>query len=501
MMKKYSYLPGLLLALAAVARTFIVQRWDATGVALAAVGAAIMATSLVVNRREVREWFADPRGVFAVNTGMSLVVLFLILVLANVAAWFRPSSVDLTAAGRNTLTPGTRTFLATVAKDVTLREFGRTRDPRVEQLLGSFVSANRHITMSFVDADRMPGEARKYQIRRPGTILVMAGEKYRQVETPTEPALVTALLQVLSDKRPSVCFTTGNGEHGLTDAGSTGLSRLVDLLRVSNFDVELANLLSADVPRGCAAVIVAGRQRELEATEFERLTDYATAGGRVAILIDPSPAVSLAEWLLPWGIIADSQGVVVDESGAAQSIGGGPETPLAMSYGDHAVTHAFDLATMYDGVRPLGIGPPERGGEPIALALSGPRSYERSARSSAPKAALRQGPLAIAVATSAGVQAGPPARRSDEVRILAFGDSDFVTNAMIGRQGNRELVLRVVSWLVGEEEARIVNVGDRQNRRVELTQSAAGWLYLINMLLLPLLPLLAGIVVFIRSRR
>jgi hypothetical protein len=501
MMKKYSYLPGFALVMIALARTFIVQRWDTTGLALAGIGAAIIVASVVINWREVREWFGDPRGVFAMNTGISLVVLFMILVLLNIAAWLRPANVDLTAAGRNTLTPGTRTFLATITKNVTFREFGRTRDPRVEQLLASFTSENRHITMSFVDAERTPAEARKYQIRRPGTILVMAGDKYRQVETPTEPALVTALLQVLSDKRPSVCFTTGSGEHGLKDEGATGLSRFVDQLRVSNFEVELLNLLSSDVPRGCAAVIVAGRQRELEPKEFDRLTDYATAGGRVAVLIDPAPAVSLAGWLLPWGIIADSKGVVVDTSGASQTIGGGPETPLAMSYGDHPVTRAFDLATMYDGVRPLGVGPSEHGGQPIALAFSGPRSYERSATSSDERAALRPGPLPMAVATSAGVQAGPPVRRSDEVRIIAFGDSDFVTNALIGRQGNRDLSLRIVSWLVGEAEAKIVNVGERQNRRVELTQTATGWMYLINIVLLPLVPLVAGIIVFIRSRR
>jgi ABC-type uncharacterized transport system involved in gliding motility auxiliary subunit len=221
----------------------------------------------------------------------------------------------------------------------------------------------------------------------------------------------------------------------------------------------------------------------------------------VAILIDPAPAVSLADWLLPWGIVADSRDTVVDTSGASQTVGGGPDMPLAMSYGDHPITRAFDLATMYDRVRPLGIGPSERGGRPIALARSGPGSFARAAGVGAAQAPPRPGPLTLAVATSAGVQARPPMRRSDEVRIVAFGDSDFLSNAVLMRQGNRDLVLRTISWLVGEAEATTVNVGERQNRRVELTRRASAWMYLVHVVLLPLVPLVAGIVVFLRARR
>jgi ABC-type uncharacterized transport system involved in gliding motility auxiliary subunit len=81
-----------------------------------------------------------------------------------------------------------------------------------------------------------------------------------------------------------------------------------------------------------------------------------------------------------------------------------------------------------------------------------------------------------------------------------FGDSDFVSNAS-GHQPNREIFLRSMAWLLGEQEATIVSVDSRENRRILLTPRMRAWMYIVNLGVLPLIPLLAGIVVYVRSRR
>ncbi len=40
-----------------------------------------------------------------------------------------------------------------------------------------------------------------------------------------------------------------------------------------------------------------------------------------------------------------------------------------------------------------------------------------------------------------------------------------------------------------------------ENRRIELTERMRAWMYIVNLGILPLIPLIAGIIVFIRSRR
>ncbi len=500
-MRRYIFLPGVALAIAACARTAVVGQWDGLNIGLAIGGAAILALSVVVNRREVKDWWHDPRGVFAVATGISTVTLAAILVLANILVWYYPWRTDLTASGRNTVTSETQSVLKKLSKEVRLRQFGRSSDPRVEQLLASFQAGSPRIHVEFVDAERQPRETRQYGVIKNGTVVVTAGDKFRKVDNPSEQALATALLQVTSEVERKICFVTGHGEHGLSDEGAKGFSKLVQWLEASNFTVDRISLLEADVPDSCSAIVLAGPQRELEPGELMRLSAYADLRGRAAVLIDPAPGISLADWLRPRGIIPGT-GLIVDTSGAGQTVGGGPQTPLALTYADHPISSGFEIATIYDWARPLDVVErPEHGGKPVAIAKTSDRSFEEmdleahTAKFDPDRD--RRGPFTLAVATAFK----RTQKTGDEARLVVFGDSDFVSNGFLDRQGNATLFLRTISWLVGEAEATIVNVQNRENRRINLTERGRIWMYAINIGLLPVIPLLAGIILLIRSRR
>jgi ABC-type uncharacterized transport system involved in gliding motility auxiliary subunit len=47
----------------------------------------------------------------------------------------------------------------------------------------------------------------------------------------------------------------------------------------------------------------------------------------------------------------------------------------------------------------------------------------------------------------------------------------------------------------------VVAASERQNRRVALTERRAAWMYVVNLGVLPLLPLAAGLIRLYRSRR
>jgi ABC-type uncharacterized transport system involved in gliding motility auxiliary subunit len=103
--------------------------------------------------------------------------------------------------------------------------------------------------------------------------------------------------------------------------------------------------------------------------------------------------------------------------------------------------------------------------------------------------------------TLAGAIAAGGGRQDRETRMVVVGDADFVSNAWLRRQGNRDFFLRTLAWLIGEQESTVVAVESRENRRIELTQGTRAWMYIVNVGLLPLMPLLAGILVYVRSRR
>jgi ABC-type uncharacterized transport system involved in gliding motility auxiliary subunit len=502
-MKKYSYLPGALLLVVGAFRASFLGGWDTADVLLIVGGLSIMALSVAANWRELREWFAEPGGVYAMNTALSIVLLFAVLVAINGVAFLRQSQLDWTQSGRNTLSAETRVILAGLTQDVTLAQFGRNPDPAIGNVLSTFAGQSRRIRTTFVDAEQAPQEARKYGVLRPGTIVIKAGEKFRKVERATESSLSTAIVQATSSIEPIICFATGDGEHEMSDQSGAGLSRLADVLAASNFTLDSRSLLEGDVPSRCTALVIAGLKSDLQPVQTGRLDRYLDLGGRVALLIDPAPAPSIVEWMKRFGFTTGT-GLVIEASPAAQAVGGSPETPLAMAYGDHPITRGFGVATLYDRAVPLASEDQSR-----VIAWSGRQSFERVdlVRESPVfrEGRDRRGPFALAVAASwpSGPRRpqGGESRLTTEARLVVFGDSDFITNTYLGRQGNRDLFVRAVAWLAGQEEARIVSVLDRENRRTELTERMRIVMYAVNLGLLPLVPLAAGIVQFLRSKR
>jgi ABC-type uncharacterized transport system involved in gliding motility auxiliary subunit len=499
-MRRYLAVPGALLLITAFIRAATMVHWDRTGILLAAAGAVIVLVTILWNWREVVEWVRDPRGVFAVTTGISVAVFVAALVLLNIAVWYHPWSVDLTASGRNEVSDQTRRLLQRIDEPVTLQQFGRTSDPAVEALLRGFERETLRVRVEFVDVDRDRTLAQRYGVVKLGTVVAAAGDKFRKVEDANEQALVTAIVQATSDREHLVCFVTGHGERGLADSGPGGLALLAATLAAGNYRTEPISLLEDNVRSDCAALVIAGPMQPLSAPELKRLDAYYEAHGRIAVLLEPDPAPSLAEWLRPRGF-EPASGAIVDASGAGQSVGGGPRTPLGLKYRDHPVTRGFEIATMYDGARPVSvIEHPEFGGKPITLAETSGRSFATTNGESAPVLQPGRdvpGPLALAGA----IATGGAGRQERDTRLVVVGDADFVSNAWLRRQGNRDFFMRALAWLIGEQEATVVAVDSRENRRIELTQGTRAWMYVVNVGLLPLIPLLAGIVVYVRSKR
>jgi len=500
-MKKYAFLPGAVMAVAGVVWAAVALTWNAASITLGVGGVLACGVGLSLNWKEIREWFRDPRGVFAVNTTFSALLLVAILGLVNASTALRPVKFDLTASGRNTLATETRTLLARLTADVSLKQFGRTPDPKVDDLLRAFAGESQHLKPEFVDAEKSIQQAREYGVLKNGTVVVDFKGKFRKIEQVTETSLVTAILQVTSTVEPMVCVAQGDGERGFEDDGSTGLSQLVTALKASNYRTSMISLLEGDAPRVCNVLLVAGVEPGFGAARIDRVNRFFLTGGRVVFTIDPPVASDIVAWLRPYGVGVGS-GIIIDNSPSGRQVGSGPEMPLGVSYNSHPITRGFNIATIYDRAVPLTVERQEVG-IPVPLVATGAGSFERigPAGQQTPQGDGREqaGKLTLAIAVTA-----PRASQAvgmAEPRLVVFGDSDWLTNSALGRQGNRDLALRVVAWLAGEEEAHIVASGDRENRRITMTEKMRTTMYLVNLLFLPLIPFVAGVIHLLRSRK
>ena len=490
-MRKFAFLPGALMVVAAVLWAALAARWTAPVGVLLGGGILALAVGVAANWKGVREWFGDPRGVFALNTALSTLLLVAALVLVNALVGLRGVTFDWTEAGRNTLTPETIAILQGLGVDVVLKQMGRPGDPASRDLLGAVAAQNPRVRVEVVDIDAAPGEARRYGVTRAGSIVVEAGPRFRRIDAVTEPALVSAILQVSSAVAPRVCFAAGEGGHGLSDSGSQGLSGLASVLTASNFQVVPVSLLEGEIPADCSALVIAGAPNGISADALTGLDAYLARGGRLLLALDPPVDPGIASFMARFGITA-GQGVIIETSSAGRAVGAGPENPISFVYHDHPVTRGFDQRTIFGRAVPLGITPTEIG-VPTRLLSTADTAFERvdlvSQATDFRDGRDRRGPFALAVATR--IPRGTRDAALPEPRLIVTGDSDFLANGLITWTANRDLVVRMVAWLAGVDEARVVAVSERQNRRIPLTERRRAWMYVVNLILLPLLPLAA----------
>jgi ABC-type uncharacterized transport system involved in gliding motility auxiliary subunit len=500
-MRKFAFLPGALMVASAVLWAAFTLRWTLPAAVVGGGGLVAFVLGLAANWKGVREWFADPRGVFALNTGLSTVLLVAALGLVNALAGARAVTFDWTAAGRNTLAPETVTLVEGLRETVVLKQVGRPADTASTDLLDALASRSPRVRVEAVDIDASPAEARRYGVKRRGSVVVESGGRFRLVERVTEPALATAILQVSSAAEPRVCFATGEGEHGLSDAGPQGLSGLAAVLTASNYRTAPLSLIQGGVPEDCAVLVVAGVPNGLPAGALTHLGGFLARGGRLLLALDPPVDPAVSSFLARFGITA-GQGVVVETSGAGRAVGAGPENPVSFAYHDHPVTRGFDERTIFGRAVPLGIAPTEIG-DPRPLVSTAATAFERadlmSQATEFREGRDRRGPFVLAVATA--IPRGSRDAALPEPRIIVTGDADFLANGLITWTANRDLAVRMIAWLAGVEDARVVSASERQNRRIPLTEGRRTWMYVVNLGLLPLLPLAAGLVRLYRSRR
>jgi ABC-type uncharacterized transport system involved in gliding motility auxiliary subunit len=253
------------------------------------------------------------------------------------------------------------------------------------------------------------------------------------------------------------------------------------------------------------------------------LKGYLAKGGKVMVLLDPVLKVDQAQptglqsLLKDWGIEADND-VVLDVSGTGRlALGTDESVPVAASYPSHPITENFQLLTAYPLARSM--SPVEGGvnghtaqkivetsknswGETNLKSLTGGQPAKMDEGDKA-------GPLALASAVSAPATVTPPAKtpakdgdaaKPAETRLVAFGDSDFASNAALGVSGNRDLFLNAVNWLAQQENLIAIRPRDPEDRRITLTADQERRIFFLTVLIVPGLVLLAGVQTWWRRR-
>ena len=485
---------GAGLLLAGYGRYLIHSVWSKWEIGMVSAGAVLLLLSIAFNYKEIVERLKSRSGRLGANTLILSAAVIAIFAVANFLGFRHHKRIDLTTQKFYSLSDQTKKIVSGLNKDVKMIKFDQADNQALKDQMSEYQYLSKRLTFEVVDPQVKPEIARDYQITKMGEFVVASGERTERLESTGEQDIVNAILKVTRDSLKTVCFVEGHGERATSGNDGEALSSGEGLIKKENYNTKTVTLgTGTQVPADCNVLVVAGPKQPLLQPETAMIGKYLDAGGKALLLIDPDTNPQLDEVLNAWKIEVGTN-TVIDVSAAGQMMGGGPFAPLVLSYGSHPITRDFGRTmTIFPLARSVKAGDSGTSLLSTSEASWGESELKTGSQPEFTAGKDVKGPVSLGVAASKTIG-------DKEARMVVIGDSDFVTNRVLGFQRNKDLLLNSINWLAQDEDLISIRPKGPMSRRVDLTGSQQNLLRLLIVVLIPLAVMGAGAYIWWKRR-
>ena len=472
-------------------------------------------TAITMSLRSSRSEATRRSTRFGLNMGASILFLAAILIFLQTFSSRYNARIDTTTNRRFSLSRQTMNILAGLDEEIRFTCFFKettTGKKELEDLLDEYRNSSNLVIYEFIDPDKDPVAARRYDIKSYGTTVVESGGLQEKIFEISEDEITNTILKVTRTERKKIYFVTGHGEKSVDDDDPEGISKLAEAIGLENYELEeILTLRAEEIPRDCEILVIAAAEKDLFPSEREIIDRYLEEGGTLLVLLEPILDLpELYSTIARYGIeIGDD--VVIDRFGRV--LAGNFLTPVVNQYGDHQITKGFAHASFFPQARSVGKRETSPKGVTVdIIASTGETAYAETNIDAILEEGKTQyegeedlaGPVGLAaVATMPADTLAAPghAGRSSKSRVVVFGDSDFASNSYLDLGGNRDLILNTVSWLAEEEDLIAIRPKDSLTQPLMLTALQGRIVFWLPVILMPAAAGAIGVVIAIRKRR
>ncbi len=436
-----------------------------------------------------------------------ILVTLAVVTVANILADRYDKSYDATSNKRYSLSDQTVKIVKGLKQDATITFFGQsTSFPEAKDKLDMYANLSPKIHVLYVDPDKNPQAARDAGIKNYGTTIVRIGTRTNESKSTSEEDIAGAFIRDLKNTTRTVCFVSGSGEHRIDDSDRGGYSRFKDLLSKDSYETKTISLLEkAEVPSDCTVVVVGGPTADYQQPEVDAIKKYVEDGGRALVLLDPPlkfgrPVIAdndaFNAVLSDWGVTPEKD-LILDPVGRA--VGLGAQVVLVTGYEPHAIVNEMKgTATAFPLSRSLVTKDGAKA--TVEKLFESSKSSVASTKLDSPEInpgdpKNKQGPMTIAAAGN--YRTG---KENSQGRFVVIGSSYWATNSFVTQIGNPDFAVNTINWLASDEDLISIRPKDKDDRRVNMTESQKKWMIITSQFLLPLAVVIAGISVWWRRR-
>jgi ABC-type uncharacterized transport system involved in gliding motility auxiliary subunit len=435
------------------------------------------------------------RWAIGFNVVVSVIMVLAVVVMVNYLSsrYFR--RFHLSTNQRLALSPRTIGVLNTLTNQVDITFYYQKSNPlygALVDLLKEYQGHTSKINVHFVDFIRDTANAEelknKYNLGSATNVVIFASEGRLPMVIPDEALsekelvpvasddpnklafdrkmkaflgeqrFTAALLAVTNPKPLKVYYLQGNGEHPLNDTHLSYANFFRILVEQNNLIPDTLVLSGTNgVPMDCNLLIAAGSVDPLPQSSLDQIDRYLNEGGRLLALfnfVGTNRETGLEKVLAKWGINV-SKSVVVDSQFTTQ------ESPysdvVVLNFSKHpAVNPLTGRSVILSRPRMISkIDLPAPASDTIKVNEIAFTSHKAHLVTD-PAQKEEQAPLMVAV------EQNPPkdilSNNRGSTRIIAAGDSFFLTNVRIGLGANSEFAGFAANWLL-ERDVLLEGVG------------------------------------------
>ena len=492
-----------------------------------------------------------------------IVGLAVLALVVNLLAGRHFSRWDFTREKRFALSPATVETLHSLPGPIEVWVLLPAGDPLrmgMRQLLVSYATETTRLDVHYVDPDRDPSGysdiANRFGIARgktegdrrteeavvvvatppgpnerrwlitPDDLVQVVSAEDARVKPRSERALTGAIRNVIAGDKSTLCFTAGQGELSIDEAGGEGVMFLRDILVKDNFDVRSVDLSAPGDGaslKGCDVAIVAGPRAAFTPAAAERLRSYLLAGGNALLGVSPLNAdtdtglapMGLDRVLSPFGIAledalvieTDGERVFPDSRGIRFLADPKPHATTAGLVSAGSTRRPPQVIVHF--TRALRTTAEEGAPAPTALLATSPGAYGVTNVKGAanwsdvpPKRASDlAGPMTIAYA-SERAKVGADAAHGPRVVVVGTGSAFIETNWQLPGEA-RGMVLLVesaIGWLSAKPQVLDVPERAESTAGIRITEESRNEIFRYVLLYMPLAAAALGLAVFFRRR-
>jgi ABC-type uncharacterized transport system involved in gliding motility auxiliary subunit len=519
---------GVLLVLGPVLSVLILNKTTWWAIALLILGLGVLATFIVANLQEVKETGKRHGNQVRANLSLLAVSVLVIVVAVNYIIQRHPLRYDMTAHKLYSLAPQTLDALKGLKSDVSatmfitqkrqgqLPEVARARD-----LLKEYSKHSSKLKFKTVDADTEPAIVKQYGVHEYNTVVFECGGNRRDVlqrdyvtytfqgRQPTpkfqgEQAFTNALLRMGDTTQLNLYLTEGHGEREIANPQNIGLKLFKEVLEGSNYGVKSLKLYQEKtIPADCSVLAAIGPSKPFSPAEAETIRKWLEAGGKFVLCADPDTQTGLDAILSDFGVKL-GKNVVLDKTSFMT-----PDlAALIPQYGNHAITdklsenHVFVVMPFCRSVQKIAPALKEVN-QSVLMQTTENGWGETNLKGHDPKFGPGdlKGPVPVAFACEwTPPLEGTSNTRDAKARLVVFGSSSFLTNAMATAPGNMDLGANTFNWAAMQEAKISIRPKEDEQRLLSFTNVGGAFVRLLVIFLLPLGILAYGTYLWYRRR-